>query len=118
MENQITTYFEERISACQAAAAALTADNRKDEAVFEKIRMNVFDIFRTVYNAGAQVSGGNGAKQLEFLRRRLEQIPAGWEKALEAARSHGDSEKILIEELKLGAVAEIRKKMAQWSEEK
>ena len=44
MENKIKTYFDERIAACQAAAAALTADNRNDEAVFEKIRMNVFKL--------------------------------------------------------------------------
>ena len=118
MKNQITTYFEERIAACQAAAAALTADDRADEAVFEKIRMNVFDIFCTVYNAGAQVSGGDPVKQLHFLCKRLEQIPASWEKALETALAHGNSEKSHIEQIKLDAVAEIRRKATEWSEEK
>ena len=118
MENQITTYFDERIAACEAAAAALNADNRADEAVFEKIRLNVFNIFRTVYNAGEQVSGGDGSKQLDFLRSRLEAIPGSWEKALETARSHGDSEKVHIEQLKLEAVGEMRRKVKEWSEEK
>ena len=117
MENQIRAYFEERITHCQTAVAALNADNRADEAVFEKIRMNVFDIFRTVYTAGGKVSGGDKEKQLTFLRRRLEEIPSGWQAALEAAQSHGNSEKACIEQLKLDTVAEIRQKISEWSEE-
>ena len=118
MKNQINDYFEERIAACQAAAAALNADNRSDEAVFEKIRMNVYDIFRTVYTAGEKISAGDGSKQLDFLRRRLEEIPASWRNALEAARGHGNSEKAHIEQLKLDVVAEIQQRMADWSEHK
>ncbi len=118
MKNQINTYFEERIAACQAAAAALNADNRADEAVFEKIRMNVFDIFRTVYNAGEKASGSDPEKQVDFLRKRLEEIPSNWRTTLETARSHGNSEKAHIEQLKLDVVAEIQRKMSEWSEEK
>ena len=118
MKNQINDYFEEKIAGCQAAAAALNADNRADEAVFEKIRRNVYDIFRTVYAAGEKVSGGDGSKQLVFLRRRLEEIPASWRNALEAARGHGNSEKAHIEQLKLDVVAEIQQRMADWSEHK
>lgn len=117
MKNKINTYFEEKIDACQAAAAALSADNRADEAVFEKIRMNVYDIFRAVYNAGEKVSGGDPEKQLNFLRHRLDEIPGSWQTALEAALSHGNSEKVHIEQIKLDVVAEIRQKMLEWSEE-
>ncbi len=116
MENQINTYFEERIAACQAAVDALRADNREDEAVFEKIRMNVYDIFRTVYSAGEKVSGGDPGRQLDFLRKRLEEISTNWQKALEAAKNHGNTEKAHVEQIKLDTVAEIRQKMLQWSE--
>ena len=117
MENQITTYFEEKIAACQAAVAALTADNRADEAIFEKIRMNVFDIFRTVYNAGAKASGGDEEKRLNFLRERLKEIPSNWEASYENALRHGDSERIHIERLKLDTVAQIKQKVLEWREE-
>lgn len=116
MKEQINAYFEERIAAFQAAAAALHGDNREDEAVFEKIRMNVYDIFHTVYSAGEKVSGGDAGKQLDFLRKRLEEIPGSWQKALDAAENHGNSEKAHIEQIKLDVVAEIRQKIAQWSE--
>lgn len=117
MENQIMIYFEENIAACQAAAAALNADNRTDEAVFEKIRMNVFNIFRQVYTAGGKVCGGDVAKQLDFLRKQLEKIPSDWQASQETARSHGNTEKVHIEQIKLDIVAEIRQKLTEWSEE-
>jgi len=113
MKNQINPYFEERIAACKDAAAALNADNRSDEAVFEKIRMNVFSIFHSVYAAGEKVSGGDEGKQLEFLRDRLQRIPSGWETALDVALSHGNSEQAHIERIKLEAVAELRQKLAE-----
>jgi len=117
MENQINRYFEERITACQTEAAALRQDNREDEAVFQKIRMNVFDIFRTVYNAGEKASGGDRGKQLLFLCKRLEEIPVSWQASLESAHSHGNSEKAHIEQIKLDAVAEIRRKAVEWRKE-
>ena len=118
MKNQITTYFDERIAACQAAVAALNADNRADEAVFEKIRLNVFGIFRSVYNAGCQYCGGDTAKQLDFLRGRFLKLRSDWEAAYENALLHGDNEKAHIERIKLTAADEIRQKVTEWSEEK
>ena len=116
MEQQITAYFEARTAACQAAAAALTADNRADEAVFEKIRMNVFTIFRQVYSASGQACGSDHNKRLDFLRKQLDKIPSAWQVSLEAAQSHGDGEKAHIEEIKLATAAEIRQKVTEWSE--
>lgn len=108
MDNQITTYFAENIAACQAAVAALNADHRADEAVFEKIRMNVYDIFRQVYQASAKVCGADEAKRREFLLRRLEDIPASWKAACDAAEQHGNTGRMHIERLKLDTVEEIR----------
>ena len=45
-------YLEERIAACRQKEAALVADSRADEAVFEKIRANVYEIFLTIWNMG------------------------------------------------------------------
>ena len=64
--------------ACKAQAAALTADERCDEAVFEKIRANVYEIFLSV----AEAAGKTDAP-MAFFRARLADIPANWEAALE-----------------------------------
>lgn len=117
MEEQINSYFEERIAACQAAAAALNADNRADEAVFEKIRMNVYDIFRTVYSAGTRACGNDPQKRVAFLLARLQEIPANWQTSLEAAQRHGNTEKAHIEWIKLEVVAEIKQNVQKWSDE-
>ena len=118
MENQIPAYFEERITACQTAVATLNGDSRTDEAVFEKIRMNVFTIFQQVYSASGRACGGDENKRLEFLRKQLEKIPSAWQAALETAQSHGADEKAHIEKIKLAAAEEIRQKITQWGEKK
>lgn len=106
--NQLMEYFLEQIAGCTAAVSALQADHRADEAVFQKIRLNVFDIFRTVTEAGCKVCGEDSEKLRELLLERLEQIPANWKKAHDAAVQHGNSEKAHIEQLKLDAAAAIR----------
>lgn len=96
-------YLTAQIDRCQTHCAKLRSDNRADEAVFEKIRGNVFDIFRSVLTAAEKQS-----EPESFFRERLEQIPAQWEHALTLAKEHGDDEKAHIESIKLSAVREIR----------
>ena len=47
----INRYFDEQIAACAARSQALLADDRTDESNFEKIRANVYDIFRTMLSS-------------------------------------------------------------------
>jgi hypothetical protein len=99
-------FMNEQAEACKARAAALTADNRQDEAVFEKIRGNVFEIFTAVLNAARKQSD-----PVDFFRRQLTAIPANWEAALEKAEAHGDEAKAHTERIKLDAVRAIREQM-------
>ena len=101
-------WLETQIRAGQAEAAALELDHRRDEAVFSKIRGNVFDIFRSVYSASPDTA---------FFLARLEQIPASWQTALEQARRHDDSGKAHIETIKLEAAAQIRQAFRSTQEE-
>ena len=59
-------FLNEHAEACKARAAALTADNRQDEAVFEKIRGNVFEIFTAVLNTARKQP-----EPMAFFRRQL-----------------------------------------------
>ncbi|MBQ8355155.1 MAG: hypothetical protein IJY40_05990 [Oscillospiraceae bacterium] len=99
-------FMNEQAEACKARAAALTADNRQDEAVFEKIRGNVFEIFTAVLNAARKQSD-----PVDFFRRQLTAIPANWEAALEKAAAHGDEAKAHTERIKLDAVRAIREQV-------
>ena len=96
-------YLASQAEACARRFDALRADCREDEAVFQRIRGNVFDIFRTVADAAEKQP-----EPMAFFRQRLTDIPAAWETALMQAQRHGDEGKAHIESIKLEAVREIR----------
>ena len=99
-------FLNQQAAACKERAAALTADDRRDEAVFEKIRGNVFEIFSAVLSTAQ-----SQPEPMVFFRRQLDAIPANWEAALEKAKAHGDEAKAHTELLKLEAVRAIREHM-------
>ena len=77
MEAKLTVldrWFEEQIALCGQRRQALLADDRADEATFEKIRANVYDIFRTVLSVAARTCGEKDAAG-RFFRQRMESIP-------------------------------------------
>lgn len=98
-------YLEEQINACRRSAATLAADHRADEAVFDKVRLNVYDIFRSVLNAAVKSSG---QAVPGFFLRRLDQITGAWQTSREQAERHGDGQKAHIEAVKLDAASKVR----------
>jgi len=92
-------YFEERIAACKERKAALLADGREDEAVFEQVRGNVFDIFQTVWNLN---------RGTEFFQEKLTTIPMNWHMSAMKAKDYGDVKAVTLETIKLETVQEIR----------
>ena len=117
--NQIHRYFRSAKDECQSQIAALQADCRSDEAVFAKIRLNVFDIFHTVFSAGEKAAGEDDCKLTAFFRERLARIPESWRTALEKAEGHGKTEAAHIERIKLDVVAQIEQEWTRiWEEVK
>ncbi len=102
------TFLTEQAALCRERSAALTADDRRDEAVFEKIRANVFEIFTAVLSTARKQPD-----PMDFFRRQLATIPANWEAALEKAKAHGDEARAHTELLKLEAVRAIRERMEE-----
>lgn len=100
---KIKDYFESCIADCRERERALTADDRTDEAAFEKIRANVYGIFQAVFS----VAGKSGADERDFFLQKLEQIPSAWREAYTRAEQHGDEVRMQQERLKLDAAAEI-----------
>lgn len=111
-------FLEERIAKCKERATALERDHRKDEAVFEKVQENVYDIFRSVWKVAYQQCGEDNAARIQFFQIRLQQIPSSWTQALEKARQHGDEKKVLIEGLKLSAIKDITAAFERYREGK
>lgn len=107
MNEKLKIFFDERIAKCEEKRAALLGDGRQDEADMEKVRGNVYDIYRTVMNAGLNTQADSAAAR-GFFFARLAQIPAAWQAALEKAREHSDDVQAAIELVKLEAAADIR----------
>ena len=107
--SELMDFLVKSEAAHRARAVALAADSRGDEANFEKIRANVFGIFKAVLETGVKKYGDGGAAQV-FFAAKLRGIPAPWREALAAADG---SEAALVEKLKLESVAEIEKAMKE-----
>lgn len=99
-------FLTAQADACKIRASALAEDDRRDEAVFEKIRGNVFEIFSAVCDAAAKQP-----QPMAFFRSRLSSIPASWEAAYEKATAHGDDKRAHTELVKLEAVRVIRERL-------
>ena len=111
-------FFADRIAGCEQRGRELSADERGDEAVNEKVRANIYDVFRTVLSAAVKGGRGDAKAVRNFFSERLEVIPAGWVASYEKAREHDDAVKMQIEKIKLDAVAEIREYFSKvWEEE-
>lgn len=116
--NKLNHYFDENISECNRRYAELQADDRKDDAVFEKIRSNVFGIFKQVLSVAIKQCASKPDETYSFFMKRLDAIPINWETAYNKAREHGDAADVQIEKLKLDAVRDIRNNVMQiWGDE-
>ena len=103
-----TAYLDDAIAGCAEQEKALVADERKDEAVFEKIRANVYNIFRTVFSVAVQNCGEDADKVRKRFMKQIDHIPASWNASYETAKQHNDTAKVQIEEIKLAVVQEIK----------
>ena len=64
---RMNAWFDAQIAACAKQRETLLADDRADEADFEKIKANIYDIFRTVLKTAAKESpttGNEGAEEI------------------------------------------------------
>lgn len=105
---RLERYFEEQIALHERLGKTLFADERKDEAAFERVKANVYDIFRTVLAVAVNTAHADPDAVRCFFLRKVDQIPASWQAACDRARQHQDTVKEHLEQLKLDTAAEIR----------
>lgn len=107
--SRLNNYFDRQIAFCQQRRQELLADDRADEAVFEKIQANVYDIFRTVLGATAKACRNDPDKTKQDFLVKVQQISLNWRTAYEKAQQHDDAVQMKIEQIKLDATHEIEK---------
>lgn len=102
-------YIEESINALNREEEELTSGERKDEANFVKIRINIYGIARSFYDVVKKSSAPDSIAQ-EF-KRRIGKPAQSWRASYEKAKEHNDVEKCVIEEIKLKTLEDIIKKI-------
>ncbi len=116
-QKKMVSYFDDRIAACKQRSELLAADDRKDEGNMEKVRANIYEIFKTILSAAEKVCGEDLSAGKIFFLQKAEQIPENWKISYEKAKRHGDIEKMHIEKTKLDTIQEIKDKFLEiWEE--
>ena len=111
--SKLNSWFEEKIAQCSKHNQELNEDGRTDEAIFEKVKANIYDVFRTVFSVAVKTGKGDAGAVKTFFIERAEQIPASWAAALEKAKEHNDTVRMQTEQIKLDTVQEIREKFTK-----
>lgn len=105
----LNAYLEREITQCKLLEQELTMEERRDEAVFARVRKNVLEIFQTVLNAAVKTAEGDEGKTRDFFALKIEEIPKNWRVSLQKAEAHGDGKTAHIENVKLETAAGIKK---------
>lgn len=105
---KLNHYFDNQISLCGQRNQTLLADDRTDEATFEKIKANVYDIFRTILSVAVETGKDDSEAVRRFFLLKAEQIPSSWEAAYQKAKRHDNAVDMRIEQIKLDTIKEIR----------
>ena len=112
--NKYIEYLDETIKELQKQEKELIQTNRKDEANFIRIKMNICDISKTIYNVSAKKNRGIALK--EEYARQLTRLPENWKVSYQKAKENGDVQKVLIEETKLEMLQAIKDKFEDLGE--
>lgn len=109
--NEYINFLDETIEGLKKEEEKLIRANRKDEANFVRVKSNICDICRTMYQVSAKSKSGEELKA-EYIRK-LTKLPENWKISLEKAREHGDIEKIIVEETKLEILQRLKTKFEE-----
>lgn len=110
--SKLNDYFEGQIALCGQRNKELLADERMDEATFEMVKANVYDIFRAILSVAVKTCKGDPDAVQRFFVQKAEQIPSSWSAAYDKAKQHNDAVKMCLEQVKLDAIGEIKENFA------
>lgn len=105
---EFTAWLDKQIAACAKRQEKLLADDCADESNFEKIKANIYDIFRTIFSVALRQGNGDTDAVKRFFLLKMEEIPSNWKLSYDKAKQHDDVHKMRTEEIKLDTVRDIR----------
>lgn len=98
--NEFIEYLDSMIAGCKEDIARLSAEGRKDDADFKKVRANIYEVVKTVTLALSSRPGAG----IDAVRAQFARFKAAWGGALLKAKEHGDVAAAAVEEIKLDAL--------------
>lgn len=104
-------YIDNKIADLKNEEIQLQNSDRNDEANLTKVKINICEICKTLYNVSKKELNGQNAK--EFFLQKMEKLSSEWKDSCEKAQKYGDVEKAVIEEIKLGILDEIKVKFLE-----
>lgn len=102
-------YLSEKRDSLLSEAKKLALSDRNDEANLTKVRANIYDICQTVCKVHMNRPSGGA----EACRSQFEHFRTQWGSERDKALSHGDTQKAIIEEIKLNALADAAQKFEE-----
>ena len=139
---EFIAFIDKTIDMLKAEEKLLVDGHRKDEANLVRVKMNIYDVCKTVYGVCSRmpskkvtdkeemqtVGKWQGVARCDIVQelrgdvptdglylKKLEAISANWKDSYEKAKAHGDVEKQVIEENKLAVVEEVKAKFLELS---
>lgn len=108
-------YIDKSVEQLQQEEKMLATTDRKDESNLVKIRINVYGICKSDYQVFAQ-SKANEELKSTYLKK-LDSLAVGWQEARDKAQKFQAVDKVVIEEIKLQTLADIRLEFLEiWEE--
>lgn len=114
IQSEFSTELRDLKSLYEAKEKSLKEENKKDEAIFEKIKYNVCDIFSTLFDVSHKKSYRPNQSEDDYMQKLystytefFENIPRSWKDNLKKAQSSGDFEEAHKEEIKLQTLDKI-----------
>lgn len=116
LEEKYLIFIDGKIAEYNTISEQYKTDDRKDEADLEKIKANIYEIFRTLFLSDIKQLEGKDLGRFEDINMyggfllRFDTIPTNWKISLDKAIEHGDTTKQIIEEHKLEVAKELKDK--------
>ena len=104
-------YIETKIKELSAETDNFEKSYRHDDAVFVKIKINVYDICKTVFEAFKKVTEKDNLYDRYI--NKLDEFKTAWSLSMEKAKEFGDMKKVAEEEAKLFVLDDVKRKFLE-----
>ena len=100
-------YLTETVEKLKLEEEELRLSDRKDESNFAKIKINICEVSKSVYQVVMKQTDATSVRAAYL--DKMANISGSWITAYEKAKEHQDINKIMIEETKLEMLEQIKR---------